>query len=183
MCSVARAASCQKTFPDSLAIFVSLAFHPVERPVQTEVGAFNAHIKHEHAIGHQPAGCDLANLPNLLRIQAAGMPLVDDIGQQISIGNDNSARVERRPDDLIDELRTRCHVQQHLAAAIDRRGRIDRKQQLANPFAKRRAARIAADDDIEAMTAQSFFEQAHLRRFADSVDAVEREKQLINPRS
>ena len=102
------------------------------------------------------------------------------MAKQISIGDDNSASVERGPDDLVDELRPGRHVQQHLAAAIDRRGGIDRKQQLANPLAKRRAARIAADDDIEAVTAQRFFEQAHLRRFADSVDAVERKKQLIS---
>jgi hypothetical protein len=169
----------QKTLPYTLTILVTLAFHPVERPIQTEVCAFNTHIEHEHTVGHQSARCDFPDLPNLPWIQAAGMPLINDICQQIPIGNDNLTRVERRPDDLVDKLRPRRHVQQHLAAAVDRRGRIDREQQVTNPFTKWRAARITANDDVEAMAAQRFLEQANLRRFANSVDAVEREKQLV----
>src|SRR5262245_50479231 len=60
----------QKTLPETLSIFVALTFHPIERATHSEVRAFNTHIEQEHTAGHQPTRCNLADLPNLLRIQA-----------------------------------------------------------------------------------------------------------------
>src|SRR4051812_14900776 len=169
----------QKTFSYALAILNALAFHAIERTVQAAICAVDAHIEHEHTIGHQPACGDLANLPNLLRVQPAGVPLINNIRQQIAIGDDNAIAFQGRSDDLVHELRPGRHVQQHFAAAVNWRGGIDRQQQLADAFAKWRTARIATDDDIKTMTAQGIFKQADLRRFSNPVDAVERKKQLV----
>ena len=115
----------------------------------------------------------MAHLPNLLRIEAAGVSLIDDIGKKISVGDDDLARLKRRPDNLVDKLRRAAIYNSiSLRRLIGVAESIESKN-LANSFAKRRASRIAAKNDVEAMTAQSFFKQAHLRGFADAVDAVE----------
>jgi hypothetical protein len=168
----------EETATQTLAELVTLAFHSIERPLHPAGSAFSTHVEHKHTIGHDPARCDFTDSPDLLGIEAAGMSLIDNIREQITIGYYNSPRCECRPDNLFDELRSGGHVEEHFALAIYRCRRIDRQQEFANAFAQRGAAWVATDDNVEAMTAQRFVKQAHLRRLPDTVDAVERKKQL-----
>ena len=107
--------------------------------------------------------------------EAAGMGLIHDVRQQVAVADDDLALRQCGADHFLDKLRPRGHEQQHLAAAVNRRGVVI-QQDLPQPFAERRAARIAAGDDLAPALAQGLGQQADLRRFADAIDAVEAEE-------
>ena len=76
-------------------------------------------------------------------LKAAGVPLIDHVGQQIAVADDDFARGERRANDFFDELCPGGHVEQHFAPAVDRCA-VMVEQDFAQRLAQRRAARIAA---------------------------------------
>ena len=67
------------------------------------------------------------------------------------------------------------HVQQHLAAAVDRRFMMV-QQNFTQPLAQGRAARIAASHDLAAALAERSGQHLNLRRFAGPIDAIEAEE-------
>ena len=163
----------QKTRPQPLAVLVTLAFHAIQRPIHPAAGPLRRHIEQKHAIRHQALGRYPPDLPNLLGVESARMSLVYDIGEKVPVRNHNLAAVQRRSNDLLHKLRPGRHVEQHLAAASDRRAGIACQQNFPNALAQRRAPRIAANDDIMPARTQLLLEQTNLRRFANSIDSVE----------
>ena len=96
------------------------------------------------ASGQMPSVATVPTRRIASTIEAAGVALVDEIGQQIPIGNDRLPRRQRRPNHLVDELGSGRHVQQHLGRRPIGVSLVAVEQDLANPLAQRRAARIAA---------------------------------------
>ena len=80
---------------------------------------------------------------------------------------------ERRPDDLVDELRPRCREERRLRPGPHL---VPVEEQLADPLAKRRAARLARRDDGPAVALEGLPEQLGLGRLARSVDTFERDE-------
>ena len=110
------------------------------------------------------------------------MALVDDVRQQVAVGNDNFPRRERRPDDFS----TNC-ARAAMYSSISLRRAIgvsplaeSRISRIRSPSS--RAARIAANHDIVARARAAVAEQPHLRRFAVAIDAVEGEKHALGVR-
>ena len=62
--------------------------------------AFGVHIQQEHAIGQEARGRDLAHLTNVVWIQAARVALVNDVRQQVAIGDDDLSRLRARAGSL-----------------------------------------------------------------------------------
>ena len=113
--------------------------------------------------------------PDGLDIQSAGMTLIDDVGEQEAIGNDDFTGVKRGADHFFDQLGPSGHVEEHFAAPIDSQvGSV--QQDLAEFISQRRAPRIAAEDDVASLRPEPLDEQRNLRRFARSIHSVKRHK-------
>ena len=75
-------------------------------------------------------------------------PWYTRLASKIAVRYDDFSRRQGRADHFVDQLRPGRHVEQHFAAAADRRLGVAVEQNVANPFTQRRAARIAASDDV-----------------------------------
>ena len=88
----------------------------------------------------------------------------------------DAARLERRADDLLDELGPAGHEEQHLGP--HREGdRVAIHQDRPEPIAQRRAARVAARDDVESPIAEPVRQPGRLRRLAPAVRAVQHQEE------
>ena len=85
--------------------FRTAAFELVEGPVEAAGRRLQIDIEEDDEIGHAPCGGHAADAADVVGIEAAGMPLVDDVGQQVAVGYDPVAPREGRADDLGDKLR------------------------------------------------------------------------------
>jgi hypothetical protein len=100
--------------------------------------------------------------------------LVDDVGEQVAVGDDDVAGVESGADHLGDELGAAGHEEQgfarqaHLPAAVE--------EQVADDIANGGAAGVGTLGDGVTAGAQPLREQPALRRFAGAVEAVQGEE-------
>ena len=125
--------------------------------------------------GISPPVATRPTLPERRHVQAAGVALVDDIGQQVAVADDGLARGQRGPDQLLDQLGPGGHVEEHFAAAIDVQV-VALEEHLADGLAQGGAARVAAGDHLVALLSEPLAKQCDLGRFSGAVAAVDGEK-------
>ena len=73
-----------------------------------------AYTIEEASDGREALAKALADPPDLLHIQATGMALIDDVGEQVAVAHDGPAAGQRRTDHLLHQLGSAGHVHQHL---------------------------------------------------------------------
>ena len=102
--------------------------------------------------------------------EAAGDALVGERGVEEAVADDVGAAVERRPDDLLDELRPRGREERRLGPGRDR---AVAQQELPDPLAELRPSRLARRDDLAALGSQPLGEEPRLGRLPRAVDPLE----------
>ena len=171
-----RAASVRNPCAELGAVIVTLAFHAVLGSLQPLVGGLRGHVEQEDAVGVDAVGGDSADGADGVDVEAPGVPLVDDVGEQVAVGDDDLFCCEARADHFVDKLSAGRHVEEHLRATADRQVVAAVEQNFTDRVADGCAARVAAIDDFVTGGAQRVAKQTHLRRFAYAVDAVEGEE-------
>ncbi len=135
----------QKAVANSGVELQPLHFHPIGIAVDPRGSRFGGQVQHDGQVGKEAAGGYAANLPKSLDVEATAIALVNHVGQQVSIGDDDFASLQRRPYEFGSQLRSSCHVEEHFASSPD--GQVmPMEQQIANRLAQRCAARVAAGD-------------------------------------
>jgi hypothetical protein len=99
----------QEPFSDSSVISEVAAFHAIRRTRPPTKSDLDRQIQNQSQVGQQAAGGDPANLPKLVRVESAGVTLVDDVGQQVAVSHDASTGGEGGPNHLGRELRPASH--------------------------------------------------------------------------
>ena len=141
-------------------------------PLHALRGRFGRQIEYESHVRLDAAGRQFADPPQLLDVEPAGVPLINDVRQQKAIRDNRFAACQRGADQFLDHLRPRGHIQKSLRRAADRHA-VPLQEQPAHGLAERRAPRIAAGRHGLPALGQPRAEQVHLRGFAAAVDAVE----------
>jgi hypothetical protein len=167
----------EKASADAVVILQGSAFDAIARTGAPHTGLFERQIENEGQIRFDAAGGQTADLPQLVHVEAARVTLIDDIGEQVTVGNDYVSSVESGPDDLGDELSTAGHKQKRFAS---RRHIVAMVQNDVPQHATQdvRAGIDAASDGVAAV-AQPVRKQAALRRFAAAVETIQREEVVV----
>ena len=118
-------------------------------------------IQHDSQGRQKFAGGDAANLPQGLDVQPAAVALIDHVGQQVSVGNDDFAGFKRWPDHFCHQLRAGRHVEEHFASPSDGQV-VPVKQQIPNRLAQGRTARIATGNHRVSLVAKPLAEEVDL---------------------
>ncbi len=95
----------QKALTQSQAKFLALRFHPIGGAADAIRGGLRVDVQQERQIGFDACGGDFADSPQFFDIESARVSLVDHIRQQKSVGDDRLSGIQRRANDLLDQLR------------------------------------------------------------------------------
>ena len=90
--------------PEPLPEFLAAALELVERPSSRRAAVTGSTSSRSTRSGMRPRG-DLADAADDVGIEPAGMPLVDDVGEEVAVGDDPLAAGEGRADHLRHQLR------------------------------------------------------------------------------
>ena len=153
----------------------ALEFHAIEGAIQACGSDVGGEIENDRQIGHQARHGYASHLPERGDVQAAGMALIDDVGQQIAVGDDSFSLGERGADDFLDQLGPGGHVEEHFAAAIDGEV-VSIEEEATNSLSEGRTAGIAADDDVESPIAEPLDEEGPLGRFSAAINTIKGEE-------
>jgi hypothetical protein len=99
----------QEAFSDSGVIGKVAAFHAISwtrPPAESDV---DRKIENESQIGQQAAGGQSANLPKPIRVESAGVTLIDHVGQQVAVRQHGSSGRQGGANHLGRELRPARH--------------------------------------------------------------------------
>ena len=91
-----------------------------ERPRASASASVGRDVEHDRQIGKQPGGRDHPDHGDLFFEQAPRGSLIDDVREQVAVGDHDPPGGERRRDHLFDELGPARHVEQHLGPHRDR---------------------------------------------------------------
>ena len=103
------------------------------------------------------------------------MPLVDDVRQREPVRDDDLAVVERRADDLLDQLRPRRQEQERLRPQGDTVVATE-QDELTHLLPECGPAGVGAGDDGDLLRREPVHEHGVLRGLARPVRAVERDE-------
>src|SRR6476660_112798 len=67
----------EKTASESTSEVGTLTFHSVKRTTQAAVGGFNRHVEQKNAVRQNPIRRHSAHLPDVVRIEPAGVALIN----------------------------------------------------------------------------------------------------------
>ena len=97
-------------------------------------GRLGTKIEHERQVRLQSAGGHLADSPQLVHLQPAGVPLINDIRQQVAIGDDRLTAGKRRAQALLDESgRAAMYKKASAGRLIGKSRRSSRIERIASP--------------------------------------------------
>jgi hypothetical protein len=147
------------------------AFITVRGPIPANGGSFRGHIENDGEIGPQTAGGELADRPEKIDVEAIGVALVNDVGQQEAVADNDLSSFEGRLNDFADKLGPAGHEEQSLAVYWDLLPMVE--QDAAKDLAERRAAGIDASGDGETALAQPVGEEPTLGRFTSAIQAIQ----------
>ena len=151
----------QKAFANPGVELQPLHFHAIGIAVDPRGGHFGGQVQHDGQPGQQAAGGDAADLPQGLDVEPAAIALVNHVGQQVAIGNDDFSRLQRRPNQFGNQLRPGRHVEEHFASPPDGQV-VPVEQQIPNRFAQGRAARVATGNHLVPLLAKPLAKEVDL---------------------
>ena len=114
----------EKTTPQSLAEFIALPLHPIQRSLNSVVGRSRRHIEQKCQIWQHAPRDIIADFPQFGHIQISSMTLVHHVREQVSIAHDRLSRNHCGLNHLLDQLGARRHVKQHLGHRADRQATV-----------------------------------------------------------
>src|ERR687892_683883 len=148
----------------------ALALDPVRLLVLAGRGLLERQEQEKGAVGQETARGEQVELEHALDAQAAREPLVGERGVDVAVADDIGAADERRPDDLVDELRAGGGEERGLGPWGDG---FAGEQKLTDALTQRRPARLAGVDNVSALLPQPFRKEPDLSCLAGAVDPFE----------
>src|ERR1041385_8790989 len=82
----------QESSSKALAEVIPMPFHSIELALNSLLRRSRGHVEKKGQIGVSALRDECADLPDAIDIQPAGIPLIDHVGQQESVGNDGLSR-------------------------------------------------------------------------------------------
>ena len=148
---------------------------PIPRRADPCPGQRRGDVQQERQVGQEAPRGHPADAPDLVGRQSARVSLVDDVGQQEAVRDDDAAGLQGGTDHLLDQLGTAGHVKQHLGAEGGR-DRLPVEQEVAEPIAERGPPRVSTGDDVDPR-AEPGGQGGRLRGLAPAIGAVQGEEQ------
>jgi hypothetical protein len=161
----------EEALTDAFLVFVAPALDAIVGTGATADGFLERQVKDKRQIGEQSTRCHSADLPELVRIEAAGVTLVDDVGEKEAIRHHGVAGFESGPDHVGGELSPARHEKQHFTGKVHLV--TAPQQQVAQHVANRRAAGIRTLGNVVTEATQPLRQEAALGRFARTVEAIQ----------
>ena len=111
-------------------------------------GVVDADLEQDRPVGHEPLDGREVELEHTLEPEPTGDALIGNGRVDVAVADDGRAALERRPDQLLDMLGRERGVERRLGP---RRDVVAVEDELADLLPERRAARLARQDDLDAL--------------------------------
>ena len=147
---------------------------PAPAPARAAVGEGRVGVEQDGPVRQKPAGGPQGQVPDLLGPEGAGRALVGDGGVEVAVGDDDGAALQGGANEGGDVVGAVGGVQEGLGARVDV---VAVEQQATDLGPQGGAARLAGDEDLDALGPESFGEDAGLGGLADAVAPFEGEEE------
>jgi hypothetical protein len=134
----------EKPVTQSLLELFALQFHAIQFAREAPACVLWGDVEHKDAVRLDAGRAYLAGPLDLVYVEPARIALVDDVGEDEPIGDDDFAGLQGGPNALFDKLSARRHVEEHLRATVNVPICTARQQDLSDTIAQGRTTRIAA---------------------------------------
>src|SRR6185295_2810375 len=139
-------------------------FNTILVPLDPRQTRLRVDVKNDGQIRRDCLGREFADVFDEIDVDTATVALVDDRGIEKPVAEDDLPLLERRFDDLVNELGARRHVQERLAFLAHRLV-ADIEQDVPDLFADQNPAGLAHKDDGHAFSLQVLADELDLRAF------------------
>jgi hypothetical protein len=118
-------------------------------------------IQDNGEVGLEPSSRNQADLPDAIRIYASCVPLVDHVGEKVTIRDDSVVAGQRRLNHLRGQFGPTRHEEEHLAEQAHRATLIEKES--AQTISNWSSTRISALNDLVSLTLKPLSKQGALR--------------------
>jgi hypothetical protein len=126
--------------------------------------------------GHEAAGREPLDGPQLVEWQAKAVALVRERGIRVARGDDDVAALEGGPDHLVDELCPGCVEEERVGAGQDRARGPALEENRPQPFAELGSAGLTDQRDAPAAALDESCKSCGLGRLAGSLRSLDRDE-------